>query len=68
MSTADEYRQYADGCLRSARDAKTREVTTTFLNMAQTWRQAALRIESSFVRSVQTPRDRISPALQRVVH
>ena len=65
MSTADEYRQYADECLRSARDAKTKEATTTFLNMAQTWRHAALRIDSSHFRNDRTPRDRNDPALHR---
>ena len=66
MSTANEYRQFADECVRSARDAEKPETTAAFLSMAQTWRAAALRIESSIVWNVPTPRDRPDSALLNV--
>jgi hypothetical protein len=63
MSTANEYRQYAEECVRSAHDADTPEVTEKLLAMAQTWRTAAVQFESSG--HVPTPRDRSD--LMRIV-
>jgi hypothetical protein len=58
MSTANEYRQFAEECACSAYNAETPEITATFLTMAQAWRTAASRIENSTVRTTPTPRDR----------
>jgi hypothetical protein len=41
MTTADEYRQFAEDCLRRARDAKDEAERKTFLDMAWTWTKAA---------------------------
>jgi hypothetical protein len=41
MATADEYRQFAEECLRWARGAKTDEQRKAFLDMARAWTQAA---------------------------
>ena len=40
MCTADEYRQFAEECLRWACDAKTDEERKTFFDMARAWTQA----------------------------
>jgi hypothetical protein len=41
MTTAQEYRQYAEECLRWARTAKSDAERTQFLEMANVWVQAA---------------------------
>jgi hypothetical protein len=41
MTTADEYRQFAEDCLRWARAAKDEAEKKTFLDMARTWTKAA---------------------------
>ena len=41
MTTADEYRQFAEECLRWAGTAKTEEEKKAFLDMAETWTKAA---------------------------
>ena len=46
MPTAQEYRQFADECVRSANDAELSETTASLLALAQSWRIAALEIES----------------------
>jgi hypothetical protein len=43
MTTADEYRKFAEECLRWARDAKTDEERKAFLDMARAWTQAGAR-------------------------
>ncbi len=40
MST-NNFQQYAEECLRSARDAKNDEQRKVFLDMARTWAEAA---------------------------
>jgi hypothetical protein len=45
MKTAEEYRQYAEECIRWAGKAKTEEERKSFLDMAFAWTAAALRIE-----------------------
>jgi hypothetical protein len=40
MTTADEYRQFAEDCLRRARAAKDEAERKTFLDMAGTWTKA----------------------------
>src|ERR1700730_3257471 len=41
MTTPDEYQQFAEECLRWARDAKTDADRKTFLDMARIWTKAA---------------------------
>jgi hypothetical protein len=41
MTTADEYRRFAEDCLRWARAAKDEAERKAFLDMARTWTKAA---------------------------
>jgi hypothetical protein len=41
MSTANEYRLFAEECFRWARSAKTEDERKAFLDMARTWTIAA---------------------------
>jgi hypothetical protein len=41
MTKADEYRQFAEDCLRWARAAKNEAEKKAFLDMAWTWTKAA---------------------------
>jgi hypothetical protein len=43
MTTADEYRQFAEDCLRWVRAAKGEEERKAFLDMARTWTKAAAK-------------------------
>jgi hypothetical protein len=43
MSSATQYRQYMDECLRAAAKAKSAEERRSLLELAQTWHQAATR-------------------------
>ena len=43
MSTADEYRAYADECFGWAKTSKTDREREIFLQMAQTWLAASVR-------------------------
>jgi hypothetical protein len=43
MTTPNEYRKFAEECLRWARDAKTDAERKAFLDMARAWTQAAAR-------------------------
>ena len=45
MTTAPEYRKFADECLRWADEAETEEFKNAFLQMARDWTLAALRLE-----------------------
>jgi hypothetical protein len=47
MTTADEYRQYANECLRFADEAETDDLRQSFLDMARDWTLAAMRIEGA---------------------
>lgn len=47
MVTKNEYREYADECLGWAKTAKSDKERDVFLQMAQTWLDAAFRAESS---------------------
>jgi hypothetical protein len=57
MATADEYRQFAEECLRWARDAKPDEERKAFLDMARAWTQAAAKTngEAATIGIVQRP-------------
>ncbi len=45
MITAHEYREMAEECFGWAREAQTDEVRLCYVNLAQTWLQAARWIE-----------------------
>jgi len=47
VSSADEFRAYADECFGWARTAKTDREREIFIQMAQTWLAAALRAGST---------------------
>ena len=47
MTTAEEYRQYANECLRFADEAKTDDQRQAFLDMARDWTLAAMRLEGT---------------------
>jgi hypothetical protein len=49
MATVNEFRQFADECLRWAADAQTEEQRKAFLGMARAWTQAALRMEGVLI-------------------
>jgi hypothetical protein len=44
MSTSEEYRIFAVECLRWARTAKTEDERKAFLDMAQLWTKAAVKL------------------------
>jgi hypothetical protein len=45
VHTADEYRQYAQECIDSARSATSDAMQTQFLELAQLWLTAAVQAE-----------------------
>jgi hypothetical protein len=45
MADANEYRQYADECLESARTATTEDVRNQFLDLAKMWMTAAQQLD-----------------------
>jgi hypothetical protein len=47
MITAPEYRQMAEQCFGWAREAQTDEVRLCYVNLAQTWLEAAGWIEDA---------------------
>ena len=49
MATADEYRQFANECLRWATEADTDEFRQSFLDMARDWTLAAMRLEGTLL-------------------
>jgi hypothetical protein len=49
MTTPDEYRHFAEECLRWARDAETNEERKAFLDMARTWTKAAAQASGEAV-------------------
>jgi hypothetical protein len=46
MTTATEYRQYAQECMQSAREAQSDPVRKQFLDLAKLWMTAAERIDA----------------------
>jgi hypothetical protein len=53
--TAQEYRQMAEECFGWAREAQTDEVRLCYLNLAQTWLEAAAWIADASGQHPQTP-------------
>ena len=49
MTTADEFRQYAQECPQWAKEADTDDQRQSFLDMARGWTLAALRLESVLI-------------------
>jgi hypothetical protein len=47
--TVKEYHEYAEECLRWAAQAKTEDQQKAFLEMAQAWTMAAMRVEGILV-------------------
>ena len=45
MPTAQEYRQYAEECMESARTAPSREARKQFLELARLWALAARKTD-----------------------
>jgi hypothetical protein len=45
MKTAAEYRAMADECFKWAREAQTKEVRQSYLQLAQIWRNTASKID-----------------------
>jgi hypothetical protein len=48
MTTAQEYRKFADECLRWATEAETEEFKDAFIQMARDWTLAAMRLDGVF--------------------
>jgi len=46
MTTATEYRKYAQECLESAREAQSDPVRKQFLDLAKLWMTAAERMDA----------------------
>ena len=49
MTTAQEYRKFAEECLRWAAEADTEEDRNSFLELARDWTLAALRVEGVLI-------------------
>jgi hypothetical protein len=58
MSAADEYRRMAEQCLRWAREAKSEEEQTAFLEMATNWSQRAAQEAERILRLLKPARCR----------
>jgi hypothetical protein len=56
MTTAVEYRQYAQECIESAREATSEPVRKQFLELAKLWMTAAERLDT---RSGPAPVDKL---------
>jgi hypothetical protein len=52
MSSAKEFREFAKECVDWARTAKSEEERNIFLQMAQTWIEAAGRLENPPVKGM----------------
>jgi hypothetical protein len=49
MTTAKEYRQFAEECLRWAEEADTEQDRAALLELARDWTMAAMRLEGVLV-------------------
>ncbi len=47
MTSPDEFRQYAEECMRWAREAQDDELREQLLNMANAWTLAAAQLDGS---------------------
>jgi hypothetical protein len=57
VRAANDYRKYAEECLRWACDAGTDEERKAFLDMARTWIQAEGQHDSAFARALERKDD-----------
>jgi hypothetical protein len=64
MTTATEYRRFLDECLHWADKARSPDERKTFLQMAKTWHEAAIRLEQSLGR-VRESRERVERTSKR---
>ena len=55
MTTAKEYRHFAEECLRWASEADTEQDRAAFLELARDWTLAALRLEGVLIPSPTEP-------------
>jgi hypothetical protein len=62
MNTSDEYLAYAKDCMQWAAGAKTEDERKAFVEIAQYWTQAALRIEGTLIphERAQQPHEKLS--------
>jgi hypothetical protein len=51
MTTAAEYRQYAEECVASAREAQSEVVRSEYLDLAALWLRAASHLERTLFSS-----------------
>jgi hypothetical protein len=66
MITSQEYRQMAEQCFGWAREAQTDEVRLCYVNLAQTWLDAARWLEDASRNCMQPKLSSIGqPALKR---
>jgi hypothetical protein len=65
MSSAKEFREFARECLDWARTAKSEHERATFMQMAQTWTEAAERLELAAVRKGEPPDSALAEIAQR---
>jgi hypothetical protein len=49
MTTAQEYREFATECLRSATEVEAMDCQQAFLDMARDWTLVAMRLEGLLV-------------------
>ena len=56
MSKADEFRRYAEEALRGVEQSKTEKEQIALIELARTWTQAAVQIESSLPGNTQESR------------
>ncbi len=65
MSSAKEYREFARECMDWARTARSEHERAIFMQMAQTWIEAAARFELA---PLQKTEDVLSPAVSDAHH
>ncbi len=58
MSKADEFRQYAEEALRWAAQAKDEKQKQALLDLARTWTQAAVQMETPMVPDDKPPENK----------
>jgi glucose-6-phosphate isomerase len=63
MSTADQFRQYAEEAMRWARQSKTEKEKQVLMELAHTWTQAAFQSESTVVVNYSPPEHRAALAV-----
>lgn len=62
MLTVHQYREMAEECFGWAREAQTDEVRLCYVNLAQTWLEAARWIEARSLQSAQYKSPQFDPS------